>query len=456
LTYYSYSSTGQSLRILVGNSINPDAIKKLLPAAASGNNISISHYNPESTIYGWPEDRLAFTNYDAIVVSSSDMSALPGNVINAINAYVHAGGILIVSGSWEIPTFYGKPSITKPAYNAYYYGYGELYHVIALETISTDKSFWNDIYTSISSADNIWIGTNNLSNLNSELPIVKESSLTVLAILGFIVLFVIVAGPANLLVLSKFRKKIWLFWTVPLLSIVTSVGISVFALVSEGITGRSTMQSCTLLDQNTHTATTIGRMAIYTPLTPNEGLRFSYNTELYLLGHSDSYKSGSTPVSVDWTECQHLTAGWVRARIPAQFRIIKNETRRERVTFRRSGNSIIAVNGLGTDLSNLRYADSEGRIFSASEIKSGQEVELSETKFQSNGSAAVNRKEYLNKSWLWLYGGARDKPQDYLFPNSYIAQLADSPFVEKPLKNAKMSESRSIIFGITGGAQDEN
>ena len=52
-----------------------------------------------------------------------------------------------------------------------------------------------------------------------------------------VLLFAVLIGPANLFILSRKRRQIWLFWTVPLLSLLASVSVFGYAAFAEGWTG---------------------------------------------------------------------------------------------------------------------------------------------------------------------------------------------------------------------------
>src|SRR5439155_14148300 len=106
--------------------------------------------------------------------------------------------------------------------------------------------------------------------------------------------------------------------------------LMVFAhsMIHEGVTPDARIEGVTLLDQHGRRASSIGASAFYCPLTPNQGLQFSFDTEVTPLVETD-YRAG-TKREVDWTQSQHLRRGWVTARVPAHFHLRKSETRRER------------------------------------------------------------------------------------------------------------------------------
>src|SRR5438034_7340094 len=85
-------------------------------------------------------------------------------------------------------------------------------------------------------------------------------------------------------ILNRHNRRIWMLWTVPVVSFFTCVLVFGFMVVTEGWQGHVVLASVTLLDEVEKRATTMGRTAFYSPLTPGDGLRFSPETEVSPLG----------------------------------------------------------------------------------------------------------------------------------------------------------------------------
>jgi hypothetical protein len=186
-------------------------------------------------------------------------------------------------------------------------------------------------------------------------------------------LFALAIGPVNLIVLSHKRRHIWLLWTIPIISLMTCCAVFAYATFAEGWKRHVRTEGLTILDERIHRATTIGWTAYYSSLTPGDGLHFGYETELT----PQIVLEAGTPRTVEWTHDQHLSSGWVTARVPAHFMIRKSEIRRERVTIRQGGDAgLKVVNGLGTDIRKFWLADRDGTIHTATGIRAGAEAEL--------------------------------------------------------------------------------
>ncbi|HQR33301.1 MAG TPA: hypothetical protein PLK30_11210, partial [Blastocatellia bacterium] len=188
----------------------------------------------------------------------------------------------------------------------------------------------------------------------------------------------------------------------------------------------------------------------YSPITPSDGLHFGYDTELIPQLPADSmYRRRAPDRTLDWTNDQHLTAGWVTARVPAFFKLRKSEARRERLNIRQSGDDTTLVNGLGAEIEKLWWADASGKIHSAENIAAGAQASLKATELKASARSSKLRETY-GGDWLTEFNAFSNKPQEVLMPNTYLAVLKGAPFVEEGLKNVKTRSARNLVYGVGG------
>ena len=166
--------------------------------------------------------------------------------------------------------------------------------------------------------------------------------------------------------------------------------------------------------------------------------------------------AGAADRTIDFSNDQHLDSGWISARVPAYFKFRKSETRRERLTIRRSGgDSISVVNGLGADIRALWLADRDGRIYSAKEIRAGAETKLSLASFGLVENKAGLRGLFTSGDWLGGMKAVERVPQQYLAPGCYLAVFDTSPFVEEGLKGVETRKGRSLVYGVSAPIAEE-
>jgi hypothetical protein len=90
----------------------------------------------------------------------------------------------------------------------------------------------------------------------------------VLVFLSVILLFAILAGPVNFLLLRRWRRPLLALVTVPALGIGTTLLILGFGIFHDGFGVRGTMRSWTLLDQERHEAVAFTARTLFAGLVP--------------------------------------------------------------------------------------------------------------------------------------------------------------------------------------------
>jgi hypothetical protein len=252
--------------------------------------------------------------------------------------------------------------------------------------------------------------------------------------------------------------------------LLTCAAVFAFSLFGEGLNATSRTEAMTILDERNHRATTVGWMAFYSPITPGDGLHFGYETELMpLIGSGPDYRwRESQGQRVDWTHDQHLSSGWIAARLPVFFRFRKSELRRERLSIRRApAGETFAVNGLGAPILQLQWADQAGNVYTASNIAAGAQSRLTPVQARAAGQVDHLRgvfqagsgdhggwrgAEFESENWLTGMQSSVSDPKMSLRPNCYLATFDTSPFVEAGLRDVKTRRAMTVVYGIQGEA----
>jgi hypothetical protein len=414
----------------------------------------------------WSPNWLGYSRFDGVVLTSDDLRSMPDEVRSALGQYVECGGSLLVlgrdpplPGKWKLEKWPDQRGADGEA------GFGACFCIERTDLSDKPSSYLQKVVPSWSRTLRPWTTTRTAAQANLALPIVDDVSFPASGLLAVMVCFVIVAGPLTLYFLARWGRRLWLFWVVPLISAFTCLTVFGYVALNEGWSGRSRIVGITILDENTHRASSMGWSAFYTPLSAGGGLHFSANTEVTFQNgdESDYYSyrrrnSSGSPMTIEWTGEQHLASGWLSPRVPAHFLIRKSEVRRERVGFSRGADGRPeAVNGLGADLEHLWYADESGKIFHAQNVAAGAKCSLEPAAGKSGRRSALKSfSDIYASEWLTTVSElAKDGPP-FLKPRTYLAVLASAPFFDAALPDAKSRQAQSIVIGLIREGGDED
>lgn len=412
----------------------------------------------------WSPNWLGYSRYDGVVLTGGELRTLPAPVQTALWQYAEAGGVLLVLGAGaKVPEGWKRRQGEYQGLTGYEAGFG-----VCLTTEDADYGKWPTERWQFLSAE--WRQTaapfgsiRGVSDANQMFPVVDNIGIPVLGLFILMIVFALTIGPANLFLLGRLKRRIWLLWTVPAISLVTCAAVFGYMMVVEGWQGHLRTEAVTVLDEPSRRAATVGFTGFYAPLTPGDGLRFSTETELTPQIREDmryGYRrgAGGSPCTLEWGGDQHLAKGWVKPRVPAFFMARKSEPRLERVAITRGRDGTMsAVNQLGVDVPKLWYADEQGQLFAAGPVAAGARATLEPTGERLEGrKAKTAARAIFGGDWARCFPTVLGAPKNYLSPRSYLAQLDDSPFLEDGLRNARTRKCHSFVLGFPREGDDEN
>ncbi len=473
-----YGSSGPSTLVLVSRRVLPggDPFGPFGGGPGRGGGFGLPHvYFPtrsfgvmraDQVVTAWGANWLSYSRYDGIVVTAEDLDDLiragaAGQAVRtALWQYAETGGSLLIVGPGKValPPGWSRYGEKRDGWATYRPGFGVCF-------VSPDREYqqwsrpgpggperWNEIERSWHETRNAWGRSGTLSDLNQSFPVVENLGVPVRGLFVLMILFSLTIGPLNLGLLARRKRKIWMLWTVPLISFCTCVAVFGYMVIAEGWQGHARTDSVTVLDQTGESprAATLGRSGLYSPLTPGDGLRYSIATEVTALAvdRGSGGEGGGAPRTVEWGGDQHLARGWLTARVPSYFLLRKSEVRRERITISKGEDGkLTALNALGADVKALWYADEKGRLHSAGPVTAGAQATLapSDKSLSTKGPGQLRERFYSKIGALPL---RRAVPEEVLVPRTYLAELDASPFLEPGLRRARARGHRSVVIGI--------
>jgi hypothetical protein len=407
--------------------------------------------NPEP-VETWSNNWLAYSRYDGVLIKADELKTMPAGVRAALWQYVETGGFLFVIGPADLK---GLSAVTRTSrdsdgWTTIHAGFGRCLISPNSRYETWDAKHFDRLSKEWNTSASTWIGgQRNTTDANHRFPIIEDLGIPSKGLFVLMFLFALGIGPINLLILTRLKRRIWLLWTTPLISLATCVTVFGFMLISEGWEGQLRTETLTLLDETTHRATTIGWTGVYTPLTPGDGLHFSYDTEVIPQRYFDDELGAAHFCTIDWSQDQHLASGWVEARVPAHFKVRKSELRRERVPVHREADGRWSmVNGIGESIRRFWYADEKGQVYAAEDIAPGARALLTRTERESQVETRDVWDLSSNLSWIGLIQSLATYPERYLRPGNYLVEVDDSPFLENALRSAKQRKTHGLIVGF--------
>jgi hypothetical protein len=420
-----------------------------------GGNVKFSRSTTPVT--AWSSHWLSYSCYAGIVVTSRDLETLSGTrqgkeILTALWRYTECGSTLVIVGAGKVPEPWELRQKQFDGLTGYYAGFGRCFVLPITDVNQWQAKHWRPVVDSWLQTEMPWPQIHSPVSANTLFPVVDNLEIPVRGLFLVMLVFALTIGPGNLYVLSRAKRRLWMLWTVPTVSLATCAAIFGYMIATEGLQGHVRTEGLTILDETNRRATSIGWTAFYSPLTPGDGLHFSYDTELIPhLAQAGYSLSGRTPREIDWTEEQHCTAGWVKARVPAHFLVRKSESRAEHVTVSRDDSGTLTLdNKLGAEIRQLYLADKNGRTYTAEQVPAdGQAVLKPRAAEPSDLSKNIRglRSIYV-ADWLEQIESLTTSPEQYLMPGCYVAQLAAAPFIEEGLRGADTAKRSLVVYGI--------
>jgi len=460
----SYLRRNRSPLILMDRSLDLDDVEDKL-GIKDKKSYSRDIFVTESTsqIGKWPVTWLSYTRYDGVIVVGRELTSAPPEVRGALFRYVEAGGTLLTMGECELPLPWsaiqaeakGEAKSEADVLRINAVGFGRIMVYPGAEPKDMSKAQWTDVRNSWDDGASFWGTEITEEEANKRLPVTGGTAIPIRAMFLLIFAFTICIGPVNLWFLARIKRKIWVFWTIPLFSFVTCGVIFGYAAFAEGWNITAKSEGFTVLDETSHRATSLAWFGFYSPLTYSEGFKFSLDSEVSLCFATYRHNRESRGRRIDWGNTQQLGMGWLAARIPTHFMVRRTETRRERIsTTKLSDGGFGVVNGLGRRIKELWLCDFDGKIYRGEDLPPGKENRLT---FQgqshhSNGYEGL-RNAYV-RDWLEPILGKPKDPFSILSKGTYLADVDGAPFLDNPIKDPTELSEHSIVYGIMKGSAE--
>jgi len=391
-----------------------------------------------------PDSWINFSGLDFVAISRDDLANLEPSVRSAVLKWVRCGGNLIVydagESSRDIETLERLlelnedaavgPRWTNSGGRETPLPFATRQLMLGLlcafpDQLPDSSSAWSTFLSSVGEPRSSWLHRHGIApNLGTgEFYYFMNPNIRGVPVYGFMVLitaFAVLIGPVNYFYLRR-KRLLWLLLvTVPAMALVTSVLLVGYSVAAHGFSIRSRIRSLTVLDQKSHSAVTVARLALFAGVAPARGMQFSPETAVYPVFPPTT---GPGAFTVDWTENQSLTSGWLLSRTRTQFLTIRHAEQRARVDVKQGQDGGLAiVNGLPWELEAVLVADASGRLLSARNVLPNATELLA-------GASETNRSDFVRLL-------DRNRPE---LPDNFSPPVVNPLFVPRVQQFAVMS-----------------
>ena len=257
-----------------------------------------------------------FSVASAVVVDAKAWTNLTATALDALKGYVVAGGSLVLIGE-------GFP---KDAVTAGRHGLGEVVWFRALEPATAEATRFaqlvadgarNFILAENAGTPRIPCGAASLAAVRREIDRTPVRTI-VLVLLAFVVL----AGPATVVVLAKTNRRIHLLWVFPAVSVLFSAVVVVALVTREGTKLRTETFVHKVSDAEFAKTVTVEDRVLVAPIALNEAIDLPGDA-LVTFDGGDDHVFGETVV-VD-EKGYHFRSGWTPSLWPVRFRAVRVE-----------------------------------------------------------------------------------------------------------------------------------
>jgi len=306
----------------------------------------------------------------------------------------------------------------------------------------------------------------------------------VTAFIVLISLFTIVIGPANYLLLRRWKRLHLMMLTTPAAAGAVTLALFAYAVVADGLDTRVRVRSLTRLDQRRGQAVCWARQSYYSGLAPSGGLRFSEGTAVFPLEYTPSETQWHHH-ELSWDKDQWLASGWLTSRRPIQYLTVRSRASVNRLEIGETGAELTLTNRLGTRIEQLLVRAKDGKYYWAADVPidgavqgsvvaplvACQRLQETFTRRQPAFLPGIDRqamqsnRNYRSR-YYWIMrqinspdpaqstslleaalGQPRSGDDSRLTPGSYLAIVERSPEVELGTPVAKEQASFHVILG---------
>lgn len=280
-----------------------------------------------------PSDWRLMTGFDALLVDGA--AALAEDQQEAVRRYVFAGGLALVAAPGSLPAGGLRALFAGRDEGVVSHGFGRL---VAMPSLASSAANPSESRRRLGELEPIGSGPLPMpSILASPQPIPGLGDAPVRGFLTIIVLFAIVVGPLNFVVMRRRRRPLLALVTIPVLGFGTTLLLLGYGLVHDGFGIRGAVVSWSCLDQVRHEGVTVAASTLFAGSSPRQ---FEFGQDALLLGMRSALSEGRIDRWFLDAATYTLDGGVLPSRTPTPLLAVQQGPERARLLVRSEGESL--------------------------------------------------------------------------------------------------------------------
>lgn len=392
----------------------------------------------------------AYSSLDTVVLDVS-RGLPPTAALEAILRWTRLGGTLVLFGenAREVahdsdalrPWLEERFSVTRTddEHEAWSYGLGRLVGIGSTQLLEGPERAFLDEQIALGSRQPGWVPRSVDTSARRHAPVVEAMNpLPLRTLAAMLVLFALLIGPVNFIAVKRLGRSSLLLVTVPVIALVASLGLLAYGVLHQGLAVKAVTKSYTLLDERMRRASTIELRNLFAGGSPGPGLRPDEGSTCFLntLGYDEDQQ-----VAIDLTGGTLLAADFLPVRQPVAHVLHSDGAARARLEVARADDGLVVTNGLGARVEELLVRSPEGVMYRLVQpLDDGGRASLLPF-------AEASDPDFLASS-IARCSVILGTPHDVMPPGTYLATLADSPFVDDCGLDVRVIAGEHFVLGV--------
>lgn len=372
-----------------------------------------------------PADWRMYTSFPAVVVDGR--AAVAADVQEALRRYAFAGGVAVVAAAERLPAGPLRELAVAAGRGIARHGLG---HVVAVPPFGGDTTVMRLLLAEVPELGHgLWPAAEELF-ASQDIAGLGKAPVTVFVLV--ILLFAVLVGPVNFVLLRRRKKPLLALVTVPVLGFGTTFVILGYGIFHDGFGVRGVVTSWTVLDQARHEAVAVAARTLFAGLAPNE---LSMPQDSLVLSGRAGELRGEWPDRWHWdADRERLDGGVLPSRTVTPLLSVGEGPARQRLTVKRIGDDALEVLADGgiAPVGRMALCDLEGGFWTGAD---GRLRRVAAAEGRAEFAALANAALTLRVS------GERGDVLDARMPNvtpralgepgTYLVRVAAAPWLDE-------------------------